>query len=119
VETLPRDPEGTLKQILLYHVVSGMVMAADVVRLASAKTVLEKDLAISARNGVKANDANVIAPEIGCSNGVCQIIDSVLILQVQAPIRAPETLAPLSEGRAGPHLYFSVIILPANSWSVL
>jgi uncharacterized surface protein with fasciclin (FAS1) repeats len=60
VETLLKDPEGKLKQILLYHVVSGKVMAADVVKLTSAKTVLGKDLVISAKNGVKVNDANVI-----------------------------------------------------------
>ncbi len=79
VETLLKDPEGKLKQILLYHVVSGKVMAADVVKLTSAKTVLGKDLVISAKNGVKVNDANVIMTDIECSNGVCHIIDSVLI----------------------------------------
>ena len=79
METLLKDPEGKLKQILLYHVVSGKVMAADVVKLTSAKTVLGKDLAISATNGVKVNDANVITTDIECSNGVCHIIDSVLI----------------------------------------
>jgi uncharacterized surface protein with fasciclin (FAS1) repeats len=79
VETLLKDPEGKLKQILLYHVVSGKVMAADVVKLTSAKTVSGKDLVISAKNGVKVNDANVITTDIECSNGVCHIIDSVLI----------------------------------------
>ncbi len=32
VESLLKQPEGTLKQILLYHVVDGKVMAADVVK---------------------------------------------------------------------------------------
>ena len=33
VETLLKDPEGKLKEILLYHVVSGRHMAADVVKV--------------------------------------------------------------------------------------
>jgi uncharacterized surface protein with fasciclin (FAS1) repeats len=36
VASLLKQPEGQLKQILLYHVVDGKVMAADVVKLTSA-----------------------------------------------------------------------------------
>jgi uncharacterized surface protein with fasciclin (FAS1) repeats len=47
VDTLLKDPQGQLKDILLYHVVSGKVMAADVVKLTSAKTVEGKNVTIT------------------------------------------------------------------------
>ena len=79
VTTLLKDPTGQLKQILLYHVVSGKVMAADVVKLTSATTLEGKTIAISTKGGVKVNNASVTVTDIGCTNGVIHIIDSVLI----------------------------------------
>jgi uncharacterized surface protein with fasciclin (FAS1) repeats len=79
VETLLKTPEGQLKQILLYHVVSGKVMAADVVKLTTAKTVQGKNVTISTKNGVMVNDANVTVTDIDTTNGVIHIIDKVLI----------------------------------------
>ena len=80
VENLLKDPEGQLKQILLYHVVSGKVMAADVMKLTSAKTVQGGTVKIAVKNGsVMINDSKVIIPDIECSNGVCHAIDAVLI----------------------------------------
>jgi transforming growth factor-beta-induced protein len=70
----------TLKNILLFHVVSGKVMAADVVKLQSANTVLGKPVAIKVTNGkVAVNDANVVITDIEASNGVIHVIDSVLL----------------------------------------
>lgn len=68
-----------LKKILTYHVVSGKVMAADVVKLKSAKTVEGSDVKIDASSGVKVNDATVSTPDVGADNGVIHIIDTVLI----------------------------------------
>jgi uncharacterized surface protein with fasciclin (FAS1) repeats len=68
-----------LTKILTYHVVSGKVMAADVVKIKSAKTVEGSDLKIDASKGVKVNDATVITPDVGTDNGVIHIIDTVLI----------------------------------------
>ena len=45
VEALLKDP-AKLKDILLYHVVAGKVMAADAAKLTSADTVLGKPIAI-------------------------------------------------------------------------
>ena len=45
VEALLKDP-AKLKDILLYHVVSGKVMAADAAKLTSADTVLGKPITI-------------------------------------------------------------------------
>jgi uncharacterized surface protein with fasciclin (FAS1) repeats len=68
-----------LKQILTYHVVSGKVMAADVVKLTSAKTVEGSDVKIDASNGVKVNNATVVTPDVAADNGVIHVIDTVLL----------------------------------------
>jgi uncharacterized surface protein with fasciclin (FAS1) repeats len=88
-EAFAKLPKGTvegllndvpkLKQILTYHVVSGKVMAADVVKLKSATTVEGSDVKIDASNGVKVNDANVVTNDVAADNGVIHIIDTVLL----------------------------------------
>jgi len=77
--------EGLLKDIpkltavLTYHVVAGKVMAADVVKLKSAKTVQGQEVKIDASKGVKVNDATVIKADIVTDNGVIHVIDKVLL----------------------------------------
>jgi len=78
VEALLKDKEK-LTAILTYHVVSGKVMASDVVKLSSATTVQGQDLAISTKNGVQVGSANVVKTDIETSNGVIHVIDTVLI----------------------------------------
>jgi uncharacterized surface protein with fasciclin (FAS1) repeats len=68
-----------LKQILTYHVVSGKVMAADVIKLKSATTVEGSDVKIDASSGVKINNATVSTPDVAADNGVIHIIDTVLM----------------------------------------
>ncbi|MBD0388968.1 MAG: fasciclin domain-containing protein [Nostoc sp. C3-bin3] len=68
-----------LKKILTYHVVSGKVLAADVVKLKTATTVEGSDVKIDASNGVKINDATVAAADVDADNGVIHVIDTVLI----------------------------------------
>jgi uncharacterized surface protein with fasciclin (FAS1) repeats len=68
-----------LTKILTYHVVSGKVMAADVVKLSSAKTVEGSEVKIDASHGVKINKATVTQADVAASNGVIHIIDTVLI----------------------------------------
>ena len=80
VASLLKEPEGQLKQILLYHVVDGKVMAADVVKLTSAKTLQGSNVNITVTNGVvKINDATVIITDIQTNNGVIHVIDKVLL----------------------------------------
>jgi uncharacterized surface protein with fasciclin (FAS1) repeats len=80
VESLLTEPEGQLKQILLYHVVDGNVMAADVVKLSSAKTLQGSNVNINVAGGVvKINDATVIITDIQTKNGVIHVIDTVLL----------------------------------------
>ncbi|MDZ8225301.1 MULTISPECIES: fasciclin domain-containing protein [unclassified Nostoc] len=68
-----------LTKILTYHVVSGKVLAADVVKLKTATTVEGSDVKIDASNGVKINDATVAAADVDADNGVIHVIDTVLI----------------------------------------
>jgi len=69
-----------LKSILLYHVVAGKVMAADVTKLESAETVLGKSVTIKLDMGnVYINDAKVVLTDIETSNGVIHVIDTVLL----------------------------------------
>jgi uncharacterized surface protein with fasciclin (FAS1) repeats len=85
-------PEGTIENllkpenkeqlaaVLTYHVVAGKVMAADVVHLKSAKTVLGNDVAITVADGnVLINDAKVVTTDIETTNGVIHVIDTVLL----------------------------------------
>jgi uncharacterized surface protein with fasciclin (FAS1) repeats len=78
VEALLKDIPK-LKKILTYHVVAGKVMAADVVKLKSAKTVEGSEVKIDATNGVKINDSKVVTPDVAADNGVIHIIDAVLL----------------------------------------
>jgi uncharacterized surface protein with fasciclin (FAS1) repeats len=78
VESLLKDIPK-LKKILTYHVVAGKVMAADVVKLKSAKTVEGSEVKIDATNGVKINDSKVVTPDVAADNGVIHIIDAVLL----------------------------------------
>ena len=80
VETLLKDPQGDLLQILLYHVVNGKVMAADLGKLTSVETLQGGNLPVSVSNGVITIDgANVIVTDIECSNGVIHVVDTVML----------------------------------------
>ncbi len=69
-----------LKALLLYHVVSGNVTAADVVKLSSAKTLNGKSVRIrTAGMNVFVNSAKVTKPDVTATNGVIHVINRVLI----------------------------------------
>ena len=69
-----------LKAVLSYHVVAGKAMAADVVKLKSAKTVQGSTVKIAATGGkVKVDNANVIKTDVSASNGVIHVIDAVIM----------------------------------------
>jgi uncharacterized surface protein with fasciclin (FAS1) repeats len=81
--------EGLLKDIpkltavLTYHVVAGKVMAADVVKLKTAKTVQGQEITIAApgllHSHVRINDANIVKADIVTDNGVIHVIDKVIL----------------------------------------
>jgi uncharacterized surface protein with fasciclin (FAS1) repeats len=77
---LKPENKAKLQSILTYHVVSGKVMAQDVVKLHSAKTVEGQDITIKTMNGrVTVDSASVTKTDIVTSNGVIHVIDSVLL----------------------------------------
>jgi transforming growth factor-beta-induced protein len=81
VESLLKpENRDKLVAILTCHVVSGKVLASDVVKLKSAKTVNGKELAVTVTEaGVTIDSAKVVATDIEASNGVIHIIDSVIL----------------------------------------
>ena len=91
-EAFAKLPKGTLddllkpenlaklKGILNHHVVSGKVMAADVAKLHTTKTVDGQSIAIQSSNGqVTVGGAHVSKTDIAASNGVIHVIDSVIL----------------------------------------
>ena len=78
LEGLLSDKEK-LTAVLTYHVVPGKVMAADV-KPGKVKTVQGQSLTVATKNdAVMVNDARVVKTDIGASNGVIHIIDSVVL----------------------------------------
>lgn len=71
--------KAKLTAVLTYHVVSGKVMAKDVMKMKSAKTLQGGSLTIDTSDGVKVDGAKVIQADIEVSNGVCHMIDTVLM----------------------------------------
>ena len=83
IDALLADKEK-LASILTYHVVSGKVMAADLVKSkgATPNTVNGAPLDIVVRDGkVYVNGVNVVTADVQASNGVIHIIDAVLLPQ--------------------------------------
>ncbi len=79
-ELLKPENIEQLKAILLYHVVEGKVMAADVSGLSSATALSGKDLAIRVDMGsVYINESKVVLADVEASNGVIHVIDTVLL----------------------------------------
>ena len=77
---LKPESKAKLTAILTYHVVAGKVMAADVVKLKEAKTVNGAMVAVKVDGGnVMINNAKVATADIGASNGVIHVIDTVLL----------------------------------------
>ena len=79
-ELLKPENKEKLVAILTYHVVAGKVLAAQVGKMDSAKTVNGQSLSISVSGGtVMVDNAKVVKTDILCSNGVIHVIDSVVL----------------------------------------
>lgn len=91
-EAFAKLPKGTVESllkpenkkklvaVLTYHVVSGKVMASDVVNLTKAKTVQGSSVTIAVKDGkVKIDNATVVKTDIEATNGVIHVIDSVIL----------------------------------------
>ncbi len=79
IDNLLANPDK-LKQVLLYHVVAGKVLASDVVGLTSATTVEGSDISIAVKgDSVMINNAKVLKTDVMASNGVIHVIDTVIV----------------------------------------
>ena len=91
-EAFGKLPEGTVESllkpenkdqliaILTYHVVPGQLASGDVVASSSATTLQGDNVAFATdADGVKVNDARVVQADVGASNGVIHVIDTVLL----------------------------------------
>ena len=104
VDALLADPKGDLTQILLYHVLSGKVLAADVKDGLEATTLQGKPVKFSIKDGKPyINDAQIVTTDIATSNGVIHVIDSVILPpadEAAAAEAAPAEAAPAAEAAA-------------------
>ena len=79
LDNLLKDKEA-LKNILLYHVVSGKVSSEAVVKIDKAETLSGSNVNIEVKDGkVFINDSQVTAADVYASNGVIHVIDTVLL----------------------------------------
>ena len=81
VESLLKpENKAKLRRVLTYHVVPGKVMAADVVKVRTAKAVSGDTITVKADGGtVHVDAAKVTKADVAASNGVIHVIDSVML----------------------------------------
>jgi uncharacterized surface protein with fasciclin (FAS1) repeats len=79
LDNLLKDKEA-LKNVLLYHVVSGDISSAQIVDLNEVKTLNGSEIKIKTSDGkVMVNNADVIGADVDASNGIIHVIDKVLL----------------------------------------
>ncbi len=79
-DLLKPENKDKLAAILTYHVVSGKVMAKDVMTMKEAKTVNGQSVMVSMEaDTVMIDNAKVVNADIECSNGVIHVIDTVIL----------------------------------------
>ena len=79
-DLLKPENKDKLAAILTYHVVSGRVMAKDVMTMKEAKTVNGQSVMVSMEaDTVIIDNAKVVNADIECSNGVIHVIDTVIL----------------------------------------
>jgi uncharacterized surface protein with fasciclin (FAS1) repeats len=79
LQSLLKDPKA-LGDILLYHVLSGAVMAESVKDGLSVNTLQGSPVTFSVKDGKPMiNDANIVATDVLASNGVIHVIDKVIM----------------------------------------
>jgi uncharacterized surface protein with fasciclin (FAS1) repeats len=77
LDALLKD-KAKLTAVLTYHVVPGKVMAKDV-KAGKVKTVQGSELTVATMGGVTVDNAKVIKTDIGATNGVIHVIDTVVL----------------------------------------
>ena len=79
-ELVKPENKAKLTAILTYHVMAGKVMSADVSgKKLEPTTVNGAALHVDGTTGVTVNGAKVTTADINCTNGVIQVVDTVLM----------------------------------------
>lgn len=79
-DLLKPQNKGKLQDILKYHVVSGTLMAKDVLGRSGAETLNGQMIDFAVKDGkVTVDNALVVKTDIQCSNGVIHVIDAVIL----------------------------------------
>lgn len=69
-----------LTQVLTYHVIAGKVLSTDLSNGLKAKTVQGENLKVTIKgNKVMFNKSGLVKADIGATNGVIHVIDTVLL----------------------------------------
>jgi len=81
VESLLKpENQDQLQAVLLYHVVSGKIMAADIGSGAQPATLQGATIdVVGSASGVTVNGANVVSADVVTTNGVIHVIDAVIL----------------------------------------
>jgi uncharacterized surface protein with fasciclin (FAS1) repeats len=80
IASLVADPQGALRDLLLYHVLEGAVFSDELENGTQYLTLNGKDIAVTINNeGVFINNARVTVADLRADNGVVHVIDAVLI----------------------------------------
>lgn len=79
-DLLKPENKDKLVAILTYHVVPGKIMSGDISgKTSEVKTVQGDTLNVDATDGVKVDEAKVVQADIGATNGVIHVIDTVVM----------------------------------------
>ncbi len=79
LDTLMQDKQK-LSALLSAHVVSRRLLAADVTKMQSAKTVNGQEVTFTVKDGaLMVNNAEIIKADVLASNGVIHVIDTVIL----------------------------------------
>ncbi|TWT43788.1 Immunogenic protein MPT70 precursor [Phycisphaerae bacterium RAS1] len=80
------ENEKKLRDILTYHVVKGKMMAADVTKAKTVKTVQGGEAGISEKDKTwMIDNAKITKTDIACANGVIHVIDTVIMPKESKP----------------------------------